>query len=307
MASYVALLRAVNVGGNNPLPMADLRTAAMRAGASRPRTYLQSGNLVFDADPAAIDGITAKLAAQIKAPMVIRRGEELLAARRACPWVAEATADHTAVHVGFFDQAPDPAKVAALDPARGGEDRFAVVGREVFVHYKNGSGRTKLDINWFEGQLGVTSTFRNWRTVLELLKMAEVVDDAPAPAAAARPVALSYVMVNVTDMSRSVAFYRDALGLECLLETPFWSEFQTGGIKIALHGGGTGAPAAPATAGTASLGFHVTDLDATHALLVSRGVTFTLPPTDRPQERLRLAVATDPDGLPLNFAQGLRA
>jgi lactoylglutathione lyase len=121
---------------------------------------------------------------------------------------------------------------------------------------------------------------------------------------------VDYVMVNVSDMSRSVAFYRDVLGLPLKFESPGWSEFQTGATTLALHhvparvGAQGRAPAEPA-AGTCSIGFSVEDIEATHRELVERGARFVLAPTDQVNEGIRLAVCVDPDGLAVSFAQPL--
>jgi len=120
---------------------------------------------------------------------------------------------------------------------------------------------------------------------------------------------VDYIMVNVSDMSRSVAFYRDTLGIPLKFESPGWSEFQTGASTLALHasapkavesGGGHGAGP---TAGSCTIGFSVENLDSTVADLQSRGARFVMPPTDQPAEGIRLAVCIDPDGLGITFAQ----
>jgi len=120
----------------------------------------------------------------------------------------------------------------------------------------------------------------------------------------------SYAMVNVSDMSRSVAFYRDLLGLPVRFESPGWTELDTGTTTVALHHVPPAEKAAEAAcgpqAGTCSLGFSVDDLEKTHAELVRRGVKFVMPPTVREEEGIRLAVAVDPDGLALSFAEPLR-
>src|SRR5262249_37386936 len=119
---------------------------------------------------------------------------------------------------------------------------------------------------------------------------------------------VDYIMVNVSEMSRSVAFYRDILGLSLKFESPGWSEFQTGATTLALHhvptrGGGEGrAPAGP-VAGTCSIGFSVADLDATHRHLAARGAQFVVAPTEQPSEGIRIAVCVDPDGLSISFAE----
>jgi lactoylglutathione lyase len=119
---------------------------------------------------------------------------------------------------------------------------------------------------------------------------------------------IDYIMVNVSAMDRSVAFYRDTLGLTLKLETPGWTEFETGASVLALHlveaiertkDGGRGGP----VAGTCSIGFSVPDIDAAYAQLQSRGARFVMPPTTQANEGIRLAVCVDPDGLAISFAQ----
>ena len=121
---------------------------------------------------------------------------------------------------------------------------------------------------------------------------------------------VDYIKVNVSDMSRSVAFYRDILGLSLKFQSPGWSEFQTGATTLALHlirarGGGEGEAPAEPLAGTCSIGFSVEDLDARHRELSARGAQFVLPPTEQVNEGIRLAVCVDPDGLAISFAQPL--
>src|SRR5262249_4116158 len=121
---------------------------------------------------------------------------------------------------------------------------------------------------------------------------------------------VDYVMVNVSDMSRSVAFYRDTIGLRLKFESPGWSEFDTGATTLALHGArpAAGSPdpvSAGPVAGTCSIGFSVPDLNHTYAELRDRGARFVMPPTDQPNEGIRLAVCVDPDGLAVSFAEQL--
>jgi lactoylglutathione lyase len=120
---------------------------------------------------------------------------------------------------------------------------------------------------------------------------------------------VDYVMVRVSDMRRSVAFYRDTLGLPLKFESPKWSEFETGATKLALHAsappaaGSEAANQAAPAAGTCALGFSVPDLNRTYAELRERGAWFVVPPTEQPNEGIRLAVCTDPDGLTISFAE----
>jgi lactoylglutathione lyase len=117
---------------------------------------------------------------------------------------------------------------------------------------------------------------------------------------------LDYTIIIVSDMQRSVEFYRDKLGLTLKFQTPDWTEFATGTTTLALHIGGpareyqdTGDQSK--TSGTCSIGFNVADVDRTYQELKGKGIPFVMPPTEQPE--IKLAVGLDPDGLPITFAQ----
>jgi len=115
---------------------------------------------------------------------------------------------------------------------------------------------------------------------------------------------VDYVMIMVSDMSRSVRFYRDQLGIPLKSESPEWTEFETGTTVLALHGGGKPNVASQEPkAGTASIGFYVENLEQTFNELKGKGIVFTMPPTDRDEEMIKLAVCLDPDGLPISIAE----
>jgi len=121
---------------------------------------------------------------------------------------------------------------------------------------------------------------------------------------------IDYIMITVSNMAQSVAFYKDKLGIPMKFGTPEWTEFQTGTTVLALHGGGKPREASgdPNThyAGTSSIGFNVTNLDLVYEQLQAKGVVFVMPPTARPGEALKLAVAVDPDGFPISFGEAAK-
>jgi len=120
---------------------------------------------------------------------------------------------------------------------------------------------------------------------------------------------MDYVMVIVSDMNRSVEFYRDKLGFPLKFESPDWTEFQTGSTTLALHARGLAKSTAAdtgGTAGTCSFGFNVDNLDKTFAALSAKGVRFVMPPKTQEAEGIKLAVCVDPDGLAISFAESLR-
>jgi uncharacterized protein (DUF1697 family) len=176
-ARHVALLRALNVGGANRLDMASLRAHFEAAGASAVRTYIQSGNVVFEASAGRAAQVTARVRARLasahglEVPIVLRSARELEAVVRGNPFLA-AGADPARLHLAFLAGRPAAAAVAALDPARSPPDAFEVRGREVYLHLPNGAARTRLSTAWLDSRLGTVSTLRSWRTVERLLAMA---------------------------------------------------------------------------------------------------------------------------------------
>lgn len=119
---------------------------------------------------------------------------------------------------------------------------------------------------------------------------------------------IDYTMIIVSDMQRSVEFYSDKLGIPLKFQSPEWTEFNTGTTTLALHGGGVASTQPPSgdpskVAGACSIGFNVDDVDKTYDDLKAKGIRFVMPPMQREGEGIKLAVAIDPDGLPISFAQ----
>ena len=174
---YVALLRGINVGGRNKLPMADLRGIFAEAGCAAVQTYIQSGNVVFSASKDLADRVPDIVAEAIhqrfgfETAIVVRSREELREIAASNPF--DTSGDPRLLHVAFLQDTPDAEAVALLDPVRSPPDAFAVRGRNVYLHYPNGVARSKLTNEYLASQLQTASTMRNWRTVLTLLEMAE--------------------------------------------------------------------------------------------------------------------------------------
>lgn len=173
----VALLRGVNVGGIK-VPMGELRDMLVTAGLDGVRTYLQSGNVIVTPPAGGAstlgklieDAIQDGLGLDIR--VIIRTKAELAKVMTTDPFTGPGV-NPTMVHVVFLESKPGPDRIARLDPDRSPSDRFEVSGREIFVHYPGGSGRSKLNLAYFEKQLGIAGTARNWNTVTRLLSMLE--------------------------------------------------------------------------------------------------------------------------------------
>jgi uncharacterized protein (DUF1697 family) len=172
---HVALLRGVNVGGKNRLPMDDLVEMFRGAGGRDAQSYIQSGNVVFRAEPARAGRIGAAVAKAIAsrfrfdAPVVIRTLSELEEVARRNPFVKRGAETKT-LHVAFLLDRPSPPRVAALDPDRSPPDEFVVRGREIYLRCPGGIGRSKLTTQYFDSALETTCTVRNWNTVLALVE-----------------------------------------------------------------------------------------------------------------------------------------
>lgn len=175
---YAALLRGINVGGKHRLPMKDLIAIFEALGCEDVRTYVQSGNVVFDAAAGRVRTIVGAVEEAVGAEhgfelrLVTRSAVELARTLDASPFALD-SADEARVLVGFLGERPDPERVRALEPDRSPPDRFEVVGREVHLDCPNGLARSRCTNAWFDRVLGTTSTFRNLRTVRRVLALVE--------------------------------------------------------------------------------------------------------------------------------------
>jgi uncharacterized protein (DUF1697 family) len=167
MPRYIALLRAVNVGGTGKLPMADLKAICLDAGFTRVETYIASGNVVFESKSAASKvkaELEARLLAYAKKPIgvVLRTATEMAAALKANPFPK---GEPKFTYAIFLDQRPPR---DTLEHTTGQNDEEMRLGaREIYVHYPTGMGRSKLRI-----PAAKAGTARNMNTVAKLAEIA---------------------------------------------------------------------------------------------------------------------------------------
>jgi len=167
MPAFVLLLRAVNVGGTGKLPMSDLKASCEKAGFRNVRTYIASGNVVAERDGSEA-GAKAALEAEMKSyagkpvGVVVRTAAEMAKVAAANPFPDKAANFTVAI---FLDRAPPP---DALKEMKGRTNEDARLGaREIYVHYPDGMGRSKLRI-----PAASDGTARNMNTVAKLAAMA---------------------------------------------------------------------------------------------------------------------------------------
>jgi uncharacterized protein (DUF1697 family) len=183
MNTFVALLRGINVGGKNMIPMGELKSLFGSLGLEDVGTYIQSGNVVFRS-PA---GDTGDLATRIEqrigevfgigVTVLLRTPAELAEVAEGNPFL-KGRADISKLHVVFLDRPPTSDAVAELDPGRSPPDEFRIGNRTIYLHLPNGAGRSKLTIDYFERRLGVRATARNWKTLLKLLELSRSYEPA---------------------------------------------------------------------------------------------------------------------------------
>lgn len=167
------LLRSVNVGGRS-LPMADLRGLCQEVGATDVRTYIQSGNVVLRSalgEAALVDALAHTLAEHtgFEVPVAVRTADELCGTVDRCPF--DTTVDPKTLVVLFAQEVPDE-PLGAMDPGGFGEERFELVGRDLYLLLPHGQGRSKLVQALARTAFGKVGTARNWKTVFTLRTMA---------------------------------------------------------------------------------------------------------------------------------------
>lgn len=172
MPIYVALLRAVNVGGSGTLPMAELKAICEKLGFADVRTYIQSGNVLFRSglgETEVRERLEAALSERMgKAPGVLLRSRRELEAV-----LSEAPFPEAKPNFLLITFLPEPPAADALDRlvAPDGEE-VQVRGREIYIHYPNGSGRSKLKLPALK-----PGTARNLNTVRKLAELAAAMED----------------------------------------------------------------------------------------------------------------------------------
>lgn len=167
MQTFFALVRGINVGGKNLVPMAELRALVAALGHADVETYIASGNVVFRSaakEAEVVAGLERALEAKYgrALPVVVRSRDELVATVAKNPYP---DVEPSRLLVMFLSHKPKAAAVARLDPHRSPGDTCVLVGRDLYAHCPNGFARTRLTVDYFDRTLGVTATGRNWRTV----------------------------------------------------------------------------------------------------------------------------------------------
>jgi len=175
MKTYIALFRAINVAGNKQLPMKDLVCLLENLGLQNIKTYIQSGNAVFDSTRSDVAVLARSIAAAIAAihgfspHVLLLKSIELDKAIDANPY-PDAENDPATLHITFLSAVPKSPDLRALASIKKDSERFTLKGKLFYLHAPEGMGRSKLAAR-IEKTLGVPGTARNWRAVCKLAEL----------------------------------------------------------------------------------------------------------------------------------------
>jgi uncharacterized protein (DUF1697 family) len=177
--TYIAMLRGINVSGKNMIKMPALVKAMEALGLGHVRSYIQSGNLIFETTPMVEQQLGQFIHEQIKkefgfaVPVLIITPEKLMSVKENNPFLKRNAIDFSQLHVTFLQKEPDPDKVRKIDAEKYLPDEFVIDEKSVYLYCQSGYGKTKLHNGFFESKLKQDATTRNWNTVNKLIEMAE--------------------------------------------------------------------------------------------------------------------------------------
>ena len=172
MTRYVALLRAINVGGHRKVPMAELRMLAQQIGLARPRTYVASGNLVFESEGDG-DAVESALERAVEArfgfhvDIIVCSAEQWAHYAQGNPFPEESEASPNLVMISIGKAAPDADELAALRLKASAKEKIVEVGDAIWIYFGEGAGRSRIGT----GPVKSIATTRNWRSVVKIGEM----------------------------------------------------------------------------------------------------------------------------------------
>lgn len=178
MRKWIVLLRGINVSGQKKIIMVELRSLIESAGFSNVQTYIQSGNIILDAedsyDQFAIESRVSQIILKhysYKVDVFALEPSWLEKTARANPFLNLTDVDTRQLALAILDTAPGDENIKRLDDFNTDPDEYVVSGRVIYIRYVNGAGKSKLSNNLIESKLRLKATGRNWNTTLKLIAM----------------------------------------------------------------------------------------------------------------------------------------
>ena len=177
MKTFIAFFKGINVGGNKSVKMDELKKLFDSMGLKDARTFIQSGNVIFKSDKKDEKKIAQKIEKEFEkkfgfsSSVIIRSDKDLAKIAGSCPIPNYEQKEFKWVMVNFLSEAPAAAEQKDLLENYKGPEEIYFKGKEMFIYYSEGSGRSKLNGTFIEKKLKITATSRNWNTVLKLLEL----------------------------------------------------------------------------------------------------------------------------------------
>ncbi|RKS25131.1 uncharacterized protein (DUF1697 family) [Flavobacterium endophyticum] len=184
MKSHLALLRGINVSGQKLIKMETLRKAMEDNGYQNVKTYIQSGNILFDSlenSPEAVENQIHDLIEKhfgFDVSVVVINQETLESVSKNNPYLKEKEIDLKKLYITFLGSKPAEENIELLKKANFEPDEIVIKDRVVFMKYNNPAGNSKLTNKLIESKLKVKATDRNWNTTLKLLQLFQERDSA---------------------------------------------------------------------------------------------------------------------------------
>jgi len=181
MPVFLSMLRGVNVGGHNQIKMDALRDLYVSLKLENPQTYVQSGNVVFCAKEKNEAQLARKIQDAIekkfgfRPEVILRTTEEMKKALAANPF-ARRNLDPAKVHITFLAAEPPVDAKAVIDSLKHHPEELHLIGRELYLYFPNGAGKSKLPWSQVEKLFHVTGTARNLNSVTKMLEIAEAME-----------------------------------------------------------------------------------------------------------------------------------
>lgn len=178
MQTYITILRGINVSGHKKIIMNDLKVLLSTLGFENIRTYIQSGNVIFQAAKANTEKLAAAIEKDIKTkyefevPVLVLTQTDLKTVIDDNPFLKEKGTVPDKLHITFLADTPEQENIEKLSAANYEPDKFKIKNKAVYIYCPNGYGNTKLTNTFFENKLKVTATTRNWKTVNTLAELA---------------------------------------------------------------------------------------------------------------------------------------
>lgn len=178
MTTYISILRGINVGGKNKIKMDALKKSYETIGFQYIRTYIQSGNVIFEFNDTLISTLEELISSQIKKdfgfdiPIIVLTKNKLQKIIELNPFSKQVGLDDSFMHVTFFATPIKTNDTEGFEAKKQIDEQFKITEDAIYLVCPNGYSNTKLSNNFIEKRLKTTATTRNWKTTNELLKIA---------------------------------------------------------------------------------------------------------------------------------------